>query len=105
MKRVLVILFATAFVATLVSLAFAEVPKEVTFESGKMGVVTFDHTAHQKVADCATCHHKGVEAGACRACHGVDKAAPDMKTAAHKMCKDCHKEKGAPTGCKDCHKK
>ncbi len=107
MKRIVLTLLATAFVATtmLASMAFAEVPTEVTFEAAKMGTVTFNHTAHQEVSDCATCHHKGVEAGSCRSCHGVDAAAPDMKKASHDMCKGCHKEKGAPTGCKDCHKK
>lgn len=107
MNRIIVTLLATAFVATfsLASIAFAEVPAEVTFESGKMGVVTFNHTAHQEVGDCATCHHMGVEAGSCRSCHGVDPKASDMKKAAHDMCKGCHKDQGAPTGCKDCHKK
>lgn len=107
MKRIVVTVLATAFfaTATLASMAFAEVPAEVTFEAGKMGIVTFNHTAHQEVGDCAACHHKGVEAGSCRSCHGVDAAISDMKKASHDMCKDCHKKQGAPTGCKDCHKK
>jgi predicted CXXCH cytochrome family protein len=106
MKRLLAILLVTAFVAvgSLAIAAGEKGPAEVKF-GAKMGAVTFNHTMHQgKVPDCKTCHHKGVEAGACRACHDGTKG-PAFKDTSHKLCKDCHKDKGGPTKCGDCHKK
>lgn len=61
----------------------------------KMGKVTFNHKAHQEMLkDCKVCHEKtpGKIDG-----FGKDKA--------HKLCIDCHKEKGAgPVKCGECHK-
>jgi hypothetical protein len=103
MKKLFVVALMVAFAAA--AAIAAEGPAEIKFEA-KMGTVTFNHAAHQaNVADCTACHHKGMDAGACRSCHGVDPAAPKSKDAFHKQCKDCHKEKGGPTGCKDCHQK
>jgi hypothetical protein len=107
MKRLITVLLAVAFLAagTLAAVAADKGPAEIKLEA-KMGTVTFNHAAHQgKVADCATCHHKGVEAGKCTGCHGVKAEAPAAKDAFHKQCQGCHKEKGGPTSCKDCHKK
>lgn len=107
MKRLIAVLLAAGFLAAgaLVATAADNGPETVTLEAS-MGTVTFAHHAHQaKVEDCTTCHHNGVEAGACTSCHGVKAEAPKAKDAFHKLCKDCHKEKGGPTGCKDCHKK
>ena len=107
MKRILAIMVAVGLVAlgtaTLVSADNG--PEEIKLPA-KMGEVTFPHKAHQeKVSDCTTCHHKGVEAGTCGSCHDGTKA-PKAKDAFHKLCKDCHKDmKSGPTGCKDCHKK
>lgn len=105
MKRVILTLIVAAFVAT-GSLALAgQGPAEIKMPA-KMGEISFPHHAHQtKVPDCKTCHHKGVDAGACRSCHGVKPDAPKMKDAAHKLCKDCHKTMNGPTKCTDCHKK
>lgn len=104
MKKLLLAMMVVAF-ASAVAFA-AEGPAEIKFEA-KMGTVTFNHADHQGVVtDCTTCHHKGVEAGTCKSCHGVDPAAPKSKDAYHDQCKGCHQEKGAgPTGCKDCHVK
>jgi len=106
MKRFITILLAVTFLASGALIAFADNgPAEVKLEAS-MGTVTFQHQAHQaRVADCTTCHHKGVEAGACTSCHGVKAEAPKAKDAFHKLCKGCHADKGGPTGCKDCHKK
>jgi predicted CXXCH cytochrome family protein len=107
MKRFITILLAVTFLAGGALIAFADNgPAEVKLEAS-MGTVTFPHQAHQAlVADCTTCHHKGVEAGSCTSCHGVDAAAPKAKDAFHKLCKGCHADKkSGPTGCKDCHKK
>ncbi len=107
MKKLIVLLAVVAFVATAM-LAFADNgPAKIKFEA-KMGAVTFDHAAHQaQFKDCKTCHHKGVEAGACRTCHLAKKGdAPKAKDAFHKQCKGCHKKmKKGPTKCKQCHVK
>jgi len=107
MKKLIVLLAVVAFVATSM-VAFANNgPAEVKYEV-KMGAVTFNHAAHQKeVTDCATCHHKGLDAGACKTCHLAKKGdAPKAKDAFHKQCKGCHKEmKKGPTKCKECHVK
>jgi hypothetical protein len=47
----------------------------------------------------------GVEAGACRSCHGVKSEAPKAKDAFHTLCRDCHKKNDGPTKCGGCHKK
>ena len=106
MKRVIVTLLAIAFLAVGATFVVADNgPAEIKLPA-KMGEVTFPHAAHQaKVPDCTECHHKGVEAGKCSSCHGVDAAAPKAKDAFHKQCKSCHKAQGGPTGCKGCHKK
>jgi len=100
------LLFAVLLVCFAAGIAVAaDGPAQVTYDT-KMGAVSFDHAAHKaKVSDCNTCHHKGVEAGACKACHGVDPAAPKAKDAFHDQCKGCHQKMSGPTGCKDCHKK
>lgn len=106
MKKVLVTLLALSLLALGSTAVFAGAgPDEVKFPA-KMGEVTFPHAAHQDVvSDCTECHHKGVDAGACTSCHGVDAAAPKAKDAFHTQCKGCHKETAGPTGCKDCHKR
>lgn len=91
---------AVAFAATT---ALAGIPAEIVLGTPRMGEVLFSHPVHRGVGVCADCHHKGVESGGCRKCHGVDPAIPNMKIASHAMCKDCHKKKGAPTGCRECH--
>jgi len=108
MKKMLILFVAVAMVsvaAMSVVAADNKGPKEVKLEA-KMGTVTFQHAVHQeRVADCKTCHHMGVEAGACRSCHGVKPEAPKAKDAFHKVCKDCHKTQNGPTKCKGCHVK
>ncbi|PLX99982.1 MAG: hypothetical protein C0622_09735 [Desulfuromonas sp.] len=104
MKKLVVMLIVAAFVGTaFVAVASDNGPAEVKYEV-KMGTVTFNHTAHQGLTDCATCHHTEGYA-ACKSCHDGTKA-PKAKDAYHKNCKDCHKEKGqGPTKCKECHVK
>ena len=57
------------------------------------GNVTFNHKMHSEKFACKTCH-EGTPG----------KFELNMATA-HKLCKDCHKEKGVPTKCSTCHKK
>lgn len=103
-KLIVALLVAAVAVAGSLSIAAADNgPAEITLPA-KMGNITFPHAAHQAKTDCKTCHHNGVEAGACRSCHNGDKA-PKFKTVAHKLCKDCHKKNGVSTSCKTCHKK
>jgi len=105
MKKMMLLLVVVAFVVgSALAAVAADAPKTVTFEAKMMGNVTFDHAMHMTKADCKHCHHKGVEAGACRACHD-GKTAPKAKTVFHKVCKDCHKKEGVSTSCKVCHKK
>jgi cytochrome c553 len=104
MKKLLILLTATVIVSfvTTAVIAATNGPSEVKF-TPKMGTVTFNHTAHQGLTECATCHHTG-DYAQCKSCHGVNDNAPKAKNAFHKLCKDCHKEsKKGPTKCKECH--
>ena len=104
MKKMLLLLVVAAFViGSALAVVAADAPATVKLDA-KMGTVTLDHAKHSGMTDCATCHHKGVEAGACSTCHDGTKA-PAAKDVFHKVCKDCHKEKNGPTGCKGCHVK
>lgn len=106
MKKIVILLVVVGFVATTAMFAMANNgPAEVKLEAS-MGTVTFQHAAHQgRVADCKTCHHNGVDAGACTSCHGVKADAPKAKKVFHKLCKSCHKKQSGPTKCKQCHVK
>lgn len=67
-----------------------------TFEN-KRGVVTFNHTAHQMVWECSSCHPAFPEE------YNDDIS---IKNEAHKSCKACHKEVDAgPVSCNGCHVK
>ncbi|BCR06584.1 c-type cytochrome [Desulfuromonas versatilis] len=70
----------------------------------RLGVIHFPHQVHQdRVGDCSTCHHKGVEAGACNSCHDIDPRPPKARDAFHKVCRSCHEKQGGPTACNGCH--
>jgi len=104
MKKFLILLTATALmsIVTTAVIAATNGPGEVKY-TPKMGTITFNHTAHQGLTECATCHHTG-EYVQCKSCHGVNDKAPTAKNAFHKLCKDCHKEtQKGPTKCKECH--
>ncbi len=90
MKKLVVMLMLIAF-ATGVTLAFAA--DTVTYDN-KQGKVTFNHKVHGEKLKCDACH-KGTPA----------KIAVNKDAAHGAVCKDCHKEKNAPTKCGDCHKK
>ncbi len=109
MKKMLVLLVVAALVAGTAFVAVADNgPAEIKL-SAKMGDITFPHAAHQGMegVECATCHHNGMDQPNCHDCHGANADVPNAKTVFHKLCKDCHKEKGgnAPTKCKGCHVK
>jgi len=107
MKKLLTLFVAIALVgvAAFSVIAAEKGPAEVKFKAS-MGEVTFNHAAHQeRVPECGTCHHMGVEAGGCLSCHDAKPDVPKGKTAFHKLCKDCHKKTNGPTKCKECHQK
>ena len=67
-----------------------------------MAAVKFSHAWHAQEGqiECATCHHAGSDMKSCGSCH---KGAA-FKTAHHKLCLGCHKEKKeGPTACAKCH--
>ena len=108
MKKLMTLLVALTIVAIA---SFSDIaadnigPEEVKLEAS-MGTVTFQHRAHQsRVDDCVTCHHEGVEAGACSSCHDAKPEVPRAKTVFHQLCKSCHKTNDGPTKCKGCHVK
>ena len=105
MKKMVVLLIVTAFVASTAFVAIADNGPAVIKLEVKMGTVTLDHTKHQGLTECATCHHTGDNVS-CKSCHDAKPDAPKSKKAYHKLCKDCHKGKApAPTKCKGCHVK
>jgi predicted CXXCH cytochrome family protein len=90
MKHLLIAVLLVVFAA---APALAQ-PDTVTLEA-KNGNVTFSHKGHAGMMDCATCHGAGTPG----------KLELD-KDSGHKLCMDCHKEKGAgPVKCGECHKK
>ena len=105
MKKMLVLLAVAALVATTAFVAVAQDKGPASIKMDvKMGAITLDHTKHQGLTDCATCHHTG-GFEACKTCHGAKPEAPKAKKAFHKLCKDCHKKNDGPTKCKGCHVK
>ncbi len=88
MKKLIVAVMLVAFTFTL-----AYAADSVTYEN-KKGSVTFNHKAHSEKMECTACH-QGTPA----------KIAIDKDAAHGAACKDCHKEKNAPTKCNDCHSK
>jgi predicted CXXCH cytochrome family protein len=76
----------------------------------------FPHRQHQEKYSCTVCHHAKGEImviDKCASCHTPDISNPDVnsfKKAAHKLCKDCHKNvndagQDAPIKCSGCHVK
>jgi len=76
----------------------------------------FPHRQHQDSFGCTACHHAKDEimvidkCGSCHTSEISNAAVNSFKKAAHKLCKDCHKEvnKGgseAPIKCSGCHSK
>lgn len=76
----------------------------------------FPHRQHQETYSCTACHHARDEImviDKCANCHTKEISNAEVnsyKKAAHKLCKDCHKEvnvqgKDAPIKCSGCHTK
>jgi hypothetical protein len=77
--------------------------------------VPFDHKGHAKMAEmtrgCIVCHHCSDQSrgyAACKTCHGIeiegtDVRTPDLKTAYHLRCGNCHKDWSDETECATCH--
>lgn len=78
-----------------------------------------EHNAKAKLTNCAACHHdfsdgtrvmtgQGSTERRCSYCHQAQPAptdrAPALMMAYHKLCQDCHREKGkGPLKCSGCH--
>lgn len=107
MKKLIALCVTGGFLSLSIVALANNGPEKVVFEN-KKGAVTFNHTLHQgNISDCTTCHHKGVEQGACRSCHDGAKA-PTAKKAFHSLCRDCHKKSESEKvagKCSECHKK
>lgn len=76
----------------------------------------FPHRQHQETYACTACHHARDEImviDKCANCHTKELSNAEVnsyKKAAHKLCKNCHKEvnvqgKDAPIKCSGCHTK
>ncbi|MCX7927403.1 MAG: cytochrome c family protein [Candidatus Omnitrophica bacterium] len=112
MKRYSILGFVLALVIAVVlaingyiAVQAQSAPEKVTLSGGSFGAVTFNHSKHAETIGCKDCHHQGELDQKCNSCHTAE-ASVDSKTAFHKSCIDCHKEKEqGPTGCMDCHKK
>ena len=89
------LLFATLLSALATTAIAGEDLQQLIFTT-KNGNVSFmhgDHQAAEKV--CATCHPGGK----------TGKIPGFSKDVAHKLCIDCHTQKGGPTKCAECHEK
>ena len=105
MRFIVTVVFVVFLIGTAVVILAAEGPETVVFEPPMKDKVTFYHHTHQKIVpECKTCHHNGVDKGACRKCHDGEEAERFMRKS-HVLCRNCHKTKGLPYGCTFCHKK
>jgi hypothetical protein len=88
--------------------------KSVTGEKDLYGTVIFSHKAHAEMAEmgngCISCHHSSVDGTIekCSVCHVADRAnsnpnIPDLKSAYHRQCMDCHQTWEAESKCESCH--
>ena len=92
-------------------------PADIILQTeGARKPANFPHRQHQDSYSCTACHHAKDEImviAKCESCHTKDISNPDVnsyKKAAHKLCKDCHKEvniegNDAPIKCSGCHTK
>ena len=97
--------------------------KNAALQPHRQPPVSFRHAKHEaaKVA-CAACHHdyqdgrnrwrQGQPVRPCGACHKpvAEAGKPDLKTAYHRQCKDCHRRRqqeqrsAGPVKCRECHR-
>ncbi len=115
-KKIVSVLVAMLFSFVVAGVAVAgQGPENITLKA-KKGDVHFAHWKHQEKAKCGECHHgpghsaykEGMEIQACEKCHNKEfknKKLNSAMKAAHKNCRDCHKQHGGPTKCGGCHKK
>jgi len=92
-------------------------PADITLQTeAARKLADFPHRQHQDSYACTACHHAKDEVmviDKCVGCHTKEISNPDVnsyKKAAHKLCKDCHKEVNkeggeAPIKCSGCHPK
>jgi len=86
----------------------------ISGEKNIYGPVKFSHKAHAEMSEmgdgCTTCHHYNPpgEIVKCNFCHEADRDKsdinmPDLKSAYHRQCMDCHSEWEEESKCENCH--
>ena len=94
-------------------------PERITLaNNGVTRSILFDHRAHQRITECASCHHfvddsgiivaysSKLETGKCVACHNRDfnnEKLNTFKKVGHVLCRECHAANGLNSSCKTCH--
>ncbi len=82
--------------------------------SGKYSPVYFSHKIHAQMSvmsgGCENCHHYNTSGPIlqCKSCHEFSRqreevGIPDLKSAYHRQCMECHREWNKETGCNSCH--
>ena len=116
-KIVLLCIAALVIAGSAIAVEVSIGPADITLQTeAARKPATFPHRDHQEMFACTACHHAKDEVmtiDKCAGCHTKDISNADVnsyKKAAHKLCKDCHKEvnkagKAAPIKCSGCHPK
>jgi hypothetical protein len=94
-------------------------PERITLANkGRNRSILFDHRAHQRITECATCHHfvddsdnvvahsSKLETRKCVACHNnnsKNQKLNSFKKVGHVLCRECHQVNDRKTSCKTCH--
>jgi predicted CXXCH cytochrome family protein len=115
-KIVIISLAPLIFVGIAVGVEISIGPAEITLQTeSARKPAEFPHRQHQTAYSCTVCHHAKGEImliDKCAICHTPSISNPEVnsyKKAAHKLCKDCHKQvnslegKDAPIKCSGCH--
>jgi len=93
-----------------------EGPVVVTMKDikGTYGDVVFSHKLHAEMSEmtggCNGCHHYNATGPVlkCKTCHSVERIradlqTPDLESAYHRQCLNCHRQWSRSTDCQNCH--
>ena len=115
LKVIVIILGVLFFAGNVFGLEVSIGPADITLQTeAARKPADFPHRQHQESYACTACHHAKDEVmviDKCASCHNKEISNSDVnsyKKAAHKLCKDCHKEVNkegseAPIKCSGCH--
>jgi len=81
---------------------------------GNYGDVVFSHKLHAEMSEmtggCNGCHHYNTTGPVlkCKTCHSIkrvreDLQTPDLESAYHRQCLNCHRQWNRATSCRECH--